>query len=91
MTLPLKPEPSLATLGRAKAKGTGLDWVNPRLSPLYVQDKAGVLPTYTMPQAQVDDVTATPLTDALMRWVHAQQAPPSPLVAVLGELLQQGR
>lgn len=29
-----KPEPSFAALGRAKAKGTGLEFVNPQMSPL---------------------------------------------------------
>lgn len=74
-----KPEPSLTTLGRAKAKGTGLEWVSPRMSPLetlrynhlkrYGVDTFGIPIT---PQRVVADATAAPLTQALARWVQSR-------------------
>lgn len=36
---PRKPEPSMLTKGRAKAKGTTEAYVSPRLSPVYVREK----------------------------------------------------
>lgn len=36
---PRKPEPSMLTKGRAKAKGTTEEYVSPRLSVAYAQDK----------------------------------------------------
>lgn len=87
MTTPLRPDPvadflrrladqkresqSLATWGRAKAKGTGLEWVNPRLSVGYVRAKAGRpnlrgLPL--VPQSVVADDTAAPVVRPPSTW-----------------------
>lgn len=81
--IPHKPEPSLTMLGRAKAKGTVFDYVDPRLSMAYVLDKEGYQPTYTMPRAQVDDVTATPLMAAILQRMRGQ-SPETRLLALLG-------
>ena len=61
MTTPLKPEPSLTTLGRAKAKGTDQEYVNPTLSVKYAQMKAHYDAPYEIPSAQSADATAAPL------------------------------
>lgn len=88
---PRKPEPSLTTLGRAKAKGTDLPWVNPHLSPLYTQDKlrqsgwTGDLPSRVIP-TPVDD-TAAPLTAHLTQWLAQRQAPPPSPVNQLAAIL----
>lgn len=70
-----KPEPSMATLGRAKAKGTNLPWVSPALPLSYLREKSGFidlrgLPT-TMPQIPADD-TAAPLTTHLANWLRGR-------------------
>jgi len=83
----MKPEPSLLTTGRAAAKGTGLDYITPpRLTQAYMRLKAGYVPP--MPDAVVDDVTATPLTNALTAWIQSRLPQPqsslSPILSLLG-------
>lgn len=72
---PLKPEPSMATLGRAKAKETGLPYVSPRLSVAYAREKSGFIDTRglptTIPRQPADD-TAAPLTAHMVQWLRGR-------------------
>lgn len=77
-----KPEPSMATLGRAKAKGTNQEWVNPQMSPLttqrYLEAKdirrlvERVVMQTPRPVRQPADDTAAPLTTHLQRWLRGR-------------------
>lgn len=81
-----KPEPSGTSLGRAAAKGTGLDYIQPpRLTLAYLRDKSGELPTYPIPVQQVADDTASPLLVAILRRFHPDVSPQaSRLLTLLG-------
>lgn len=72
---PRKPTPSMASMGRAKAKGTGQEWVDPRNSLAYLRAKSGFIDTRglptTMPRAVADD-TAAPLTNHLVQWLRGR-------------------
>lgn len=74
---PMKPEPSRATLGRAKAKGTGLAYVSPDLSRAYLLAKAGQVDLSGLPTAvqQPADDAAAPLSAALAQWVYTRLHP----------------
>lgn len=70
-----KPEPSMATLGRAKAKGTGLPWVSPALPLSYLREKGNFVDTRGLPTTiprMVADDTAAPLTTHLQQWLRGR-------------------
>lgn len=70
-----KPEPSLATLGRAKAKGTPFEYVSPHLPLSYLREKAGFIDLRGLPtmigRTPADD-TAAPLTAHLANWLRGR-------------------
>lgn len=81
-------EVSLARLGQAQAKGTGLPWVDPRptmFSPRYAQSKRAI----PVPPMAIADDTAAPLTAHLAQWLEGKMAPPPTTLAdILGPLLR---